>query len=70
MHRWGTQKITIEKTDKNNDGVVDENEVVQFVQFTQDGGLVVGNGKLVVTWLDANGNKINDQEENVAFVKE
>lgn len=70
LHRWGTQKITIEKTDKNNDGVVDENEVVQFVQFTQDGGLVVGNGKLVVTWLDANGNKINDQEENVAFVKE
>lgn len=42
----------------------------QGVLFTQ-GGLLVSNGKLVVTWLDANGAKINDQTvENLEFSKE
>ena len=42
----------------------------QGVKFTQ-GGLLVSNGKLVVTWLDANGGKINDQTvDNLEFSKE
>ena len=42
----------------------------QGVKFTQ-GGLLVSNGKLVVTWLDANGRKINDQTlDNLEFSKE
>lgn len=42
----------------------------QGVKFTQ-GGLLVSSGKLVVTWLDANGAKINDQNvDNLEFSKE
>lgn len=42
----------------------------QGVKFTQ-GGLLVSSGKLVVTWLDANGGKINDQTvENLELQKE
>lgn len=42
----------------------------QGVKFTK-GGLLVSNGKLVVTWLDASGNKINDQTvDTLEFSKE
>lgn len=41
----------------------------QGVKFTQ-GGLLVSSGKLVVTWLDANGAKINDQTVDIEFSKE
>lgn len=42
----------------------------QGVKFTK-GGLMVSSGKLVVTWLDANGNKINDQTvDNLELSKE
>lgn len=42
----------------------------QGVKFTQ-GGLLVSSGKLVVTWLDASGNKINDQTvDSLEFSKE
>lgn len=41
----------------------------QGVKFTQ-GGLLVSSGKLVVTWLDANGEKINDQTVDIEFSKE
>lgn len=42
----------------------------QGVKFTK-GGLLVSSGKLVVTWLDANGAKINDQTvDNLELSKE
>lgn len=41
----------------------------QGVKFSK-GGLLVSSGNLVITWLDANGNKINDQTETLEFSKE
>ena len=59
LKQWSTQELT---------SINDAGE--QGVKFTQ-GGLLVSNGKLVVTWLDASGNKINDQTvENLEFSKE
>ena len=59
LHEWSSQALT---------AINDAGD--QGVKFTQ-GGLMVESGKMVVTWLDANGNKINDQTvENLAFSKE
>ena len=59
LHEWSSQTLT---------AINDAGD--QGVKFTQ-GGLMVESGKMVVTWLDANGNKINDQTvENLAFSKE
>lgn len=59
LKQWSTQELT---------SINDAGD--QGVKFTQ-GGLLVSNGKLVVTWLDASGNKINDQTvENLEFSKE
>lgn len=59
LHEWSSQALT---------AINDAGD--QGVKFTQ-GGLMVESGKMVVTWLDANGNKISDQTvENLAFSKE
>ncbi len=59
LHEWSSQALT---------AINDAGD--QGVKFTQ-GGLMVESGKMVVTWLDANGGKINDQTvENLAFSKE
>ena len=59
LKQWSSQSLT---------SINDAGD--QGVKFTQ-GGLMVSSGKLVVTWLDASGNKINDQTvDNLEFSKE